>query len=89
MRAALFALAGFAFLLLGAYDFAFGGGAMTFFVLPLAIVLELAATYSAVRVFGRRGRIASYAAATAALLVALPSAGLAVVGLLVWFAPKH
>jgi hypothetical protein len=89
VRAALFALAGFAFLLLGAYDFAFGGGSMTLFVLPLAIVLEIAATYCAVRAFGRRGRIAAYAAAIAALLVALPSAGLAVVGLLVWFAPKH
>ena len=62
---------------------------MTFFVLPLAIVLEVAATYSAVRVFGRGAGIASYAAAIGALLVALPSGVLAVFVLLAWFGPKQ
>jgi hypothetical protein len=89
MRAAIFALAGFALLVVGMFDFVYGGGVAALFVWPLAIVLEIVAAFLAVRILGRGESGAGRGAAIGALVVALASGGLAVVGLLALFAPKR
>ena len=87
MRAVVFAVAGFVLLVVGAADFVFGGGVLAFFVLPVAIAVEVAAAYGATRVLLRRG--AGRGAAVGALLVAVPVGALAVTGLVALFAPQH
>jgi hypothetical protein len=87
--AAVSALAGFVFLVLATGNFLFGGGVLAFFALPLAIVLEAAAVFSAVRTFVRRRPGARRGAAIGAFLVALPVAVLAAAGLVVLFTPKQ
>ena len=86
MRALASAVVGLVLVVVGTGDFVYGGGVLALFAWPLAIVLELAATYSAVRSLGRgdsRGR------AIGALVIAATVAVLSVVGLLALLAPKQ
>ena len=86
MRALATAVGGLVLVVVGVGDFVYGGGALAFFAWPLAIVLELAAAYSAVRALGRgdsRGPVIG------ALVIATAVAVPAVVGLLALLAPKQ
>ena len=86
MRALAFAVGGLVLVVVGVGDFVYGGGVLAFFAWPLAIGLELAAAYSAIRAFGRgdsRGPVIG------ALVIATAVAVLAVVGMLALLAPKH
>ena len=53
MRALAFAVGGLVLVVVGVGDFVYGGGVLAFFAWPLAIGLELAAAYSAIRALGR------------------------------------
>ena len=86
MRALVSALGGLVLVMVGAGDFVYGGGVLAFFAWPLAVVLELAAAYGAVRALGRGD---SRGPAIGALVVAVTVAVLAVVGLLALLAPKQ
>ncbi|HYZ79232.1 MAG TPA: hypothetical protein VE596_17840 [Gaiellaceae bacterium] len=88
MGAAVSALAGFVFLVLAAADFLLGDGVLAFFALPLAIVLEVAATYSAVRALGRETG-ARRGAALGAIVVAPTVTVGAAFGFIILFAPKQ
>jgi hypothetical protein len=86
VRALAFAVGGLVLVVVGVGDFVYGGGVLALFAWPLAIVLELAAAYGAVRALGRGdGR----GPAIGALVIATAVAVLAVVGLLALLAPKQ
>ena len=86
MRALASALGGLLLVVVGAGDFVYGGGVLALFAWPLAVVIELAAAYSAVRALGRGD---SRGPAIGSLVVAVAVAVLAVVGLLALLAPKQ
>ena len=88
MRAAVYALIGFVLWMLGAEDLLLGGPIPALFALPLALVLEGAATYRAIRSL-RGGASVSRGAAIGALLVAAPVVFLTVSGLFVLFSPQQ
>jgi hypothetical protein len=88
VRAPAYALVGFVLWMLGAEDLLMGGPIPARFALPLALVLEVAATYRAIRNL-RGGASVARGAAVGALLVAAPVVFLTASGLLLLFSPQQ
>jgi hypothetical protein len=88
VRAAAYALIGFVLWMLGAEDLLLGGPIPALFALSLALVLEGAAVYRAIRNL-RGGASIARGSAIGALLVAGPVVFLTVSGLFVLFSPQQ
>ena len=88
MRAPAYALVGFVLWMLGAEDLLQGGPMSALRALPLALVLEVAATYRAIRNL-RGGASVARGSAVGALLVAAPVVFLTVSGLILLFSPQQ